>query len=267
MNDRPTILVFDSGLGGLTVFREIVKARPDAAYVYVADDAFFPYGRHSEAELVARVVPLIQELIAAHAPDLVVIACNTASTLALPHLRARLAVPFVGTVPAVKPACMASRSRLVSVLGTEATVQREYTRGLIRDFGQGCDVTLVGAAHLAALAEAALRDDEVDDDAIAREIAPCFVTSGGRRTDTIVLACTHYPLLLERLVLLTPWPVDWVDPAPAIARRVVDLVGPAAVNAVNGTARAVFTSGLTPPLALAAALARFGVGEAAVFAP
>src|SRR5713226_156186 len=174
MNEKPAILVFDSGLGGLTVFREIAKARPDAAYVYVADDAFFPYGRHSEAKLVARVVPLMQELIATHAPDLVVIACNTASTLVLPHLRARLAVPFVGTVPAVKPACMASQSRLVSVLGTEATVQREYTRALIRDFGQGCDVTLVGAAHLASIGEAALHDKPVVDADIAREIAPCF---------------------------------------------------------------------------------------------
>jgi glutamate racemase len=266
MNQRPTILVFDSGLGGLTVFREIAKARPDASYVYVADDAFFPYARRSEEQLVGRVVPLMQQLIAIHVPDLVVIACNTASTLVLPHLRARLAVPFVGTVPAVKPACTASRSRLVSVLGTEATVQREYTRALIRDFGQGCDVTLVGAAHLAGLAEAALRGEAIDDDAIAQEIGPCFISSDGRRTDTIVLACTHYPLLLERLAQLAPWPVDWVDPAPAIARRVVDLVGPAAANAVSGTARAVFTSGLEPPPALAAALARFGIGRTAVFA-
>jgi glutamate racemase len=266
MNQRPTILVFDSGLGGLTVFREIVKARPDASYVYVADDAFFPYARRSEAGLVARVVPLMQELILNHRPALVVIACNTASTLVLPHLRARFAVPFVGTVPAVKPACMTSRSRLVSVLGTEATVQREYTRSLIRDYGQGCDVTLVGAAHLAGLAEAALRGDAVGDDAIAQEIAPCFITSNGRRTDTIVLACTHYPLLLERFVLLAPWPVDWVDPAHAIARRVMDLIGPPAADAVSGTARAVFTSGLRPPSALASALARFGIGQAAEFA-
>src|SRR5215467_10969035 len=166
MNQTLTILVFDSGLGGLTVFREIAKARPDASYVYVADDAFFPYARHSEEQLVARVVPQMEDLIAAHAPDLVVIACNTASTLVLPHLRARFAVPFVGTVPAIKPACLASRSRLVSVLGTEATVQREYTRALIRDFGHGCDVTLVGAVRLAALAEASLRDDAIDADAV-----------------------------------------------------------------------------------------------------
>ena len=105
----PTILVFDSGLGGLTVFREVLKARPDARYVYVADDAFFPYGGHGEAELVARVVALMGDLIEAHRPDLIVIACNTASTLVLPHLRARFAVPFVGTVPAIKPACAQSR--------------------------------------------------------------------------------------------------------------------------------------------------------------
>ena len=105
----PTILVFDSGLGGLTVLREIVAARPDAHYVYVADDAFFPYGHHGEDEIIARVVPLIGELIAAHAPDLVVIACNTASTLVMSHLRAAYTVPFVGTVPAIKPACASRR--------------------------------------------------------------------------------------------------------------------------------------------------------------
>jgi glutamate racemase len=260
MNPRPTILIFDSGLGGLTVFREIVKARPDAAYVYVADDAFFPYGQHTEAELVSRVVPLIADLIAVHAPELVVIACNTASTLVLPHLRARFAVPFVGTVPAIKPACTASRSRLVSVLGTEGTVRREYTHALIRDYGQGCDVTLVGSAHLAGITEAALRDEATGDDAIATEIAPCFVTArDGRRTDTIVLACTHYPLLLDQLARIAPWPVDWVDPAPAIARRVTDLIGTPPAGASRGSACISFTSGGAPPPALATALAQFGL--------
>ena len=156
-------------------------------------------GAMARKTLVGRVVPLMAELIAAHAPDIVVIACNTASTLVLPHLRARFTVPFVGTVPAIKPACGASKSRLVSVLGTEATVKREYTRALIRDFGQGCDVTLVGSAQLPSIAEAALHEKPVDDADIAREIAPCFVDRDGRRTDTIVLACTHFPLLLDRL--------------------------------------------------------------------
>ena len=160
----PTILVFDSGVGGLTVFREIARARPDARFVYAADDALFPYGKVPEAELVdARRRP-DGRADRAHRPDLVVIACNTASTLVLPALRERFALPFVGTVPAIKPACAASQSKRVSVLGTEATVAREYTHALIRNFGQGCDLTLVGSARLAALAEAALAGEPVGDD-------------------------------------------------------------------------------------------------------
>ena len=257
----PTILVFDSGLGGLTVHRAVAQARPDARYVYAADDAFFPYGAHGEAELSARLVALMGELIGAHRPDLVVIACNTASTLVLPQLRARYSVPFVGTVPAIKPACAASRSKRVSVLGTQATVGREYTRALIRDFANGADVTLVGSARLAGLAEADLRGEEVGDAAIAQELAPCFVDAGGRRTDTIVLACTHYPLLLPRLQQLAPWPVAFVDPAPAIARRVVELIGPAQAGGAP-PARVVFTSGRAPSPALARALAGYGLGAA-----
>ncbi|MCG6204472.1 glutamate racemase [Rhodopseudomonas sp. HC1] len=245
MSGHPNILVFDSGLGGLTVLREIVRARPDARYTYAADDAFFPYGQHSEEAIIGRVVPLIGELIEAHAPDLVVIACNTASTLVLAHLRAAYKVPFVGTVPAIKPACAASKTRRVSVLGTSGTVKREYTRALIRDFAQGCDVKLVGSAHLAALAEAALDGTSVPDAAISAEIAPCFVAGDGpgSRTDTIVLACTHYPLLLDRLVRLAPWPVDWIDPAPAIARRVVSLLGAGSGQTEEPGAEMVFTSG------------------------
>src|ERR1700683_3417192 len=144
MAGRPTILVFDSGLGGVTVYREIVAARPDANFVYVADDAGFPYGAVAEPALVTRVVGLMGELIAAHAPDLIVIACNTASTLVLPALREKFSLPFVGTVPAIKPACAASITRRVSVLGTEGTVAREYTRALIREYAQDCQVTLVG---------------------------------------------------------------------------------------------------------------------------
>jgi glutamate racemase len=242
----PTILVIDSGLGGLTVLREVVKVRPDARYVYVADDVFFPYGHHSEDQIVARVVPLVGELISAHRPDLVVIACNTMSVSVMSPLRATYGVPFVGTVPAIKPACAASKTKLVSVLGTRATVKREYTQALIRDHGQGCEVTLVGSGDLASLAEAALSGVEVSDRAIFTELAPCFVGHGevaSRRTDTIVLACTHYPLLMDRLVRLAPWPVDWIDPAPAIARRVADLLGPAGIEADHAGAEMIFTSG------------------------
>ena len=245
MSPPPTILVFDSGLGGLTVLREIVKARPDAHYVYVADDAFFPYGHHGEEQIVARVVPLIGEMITARAPDLVVIACNTASTLVMSHLRKQYTVPFVGTVPAIKPACAQSKTKRVSVLGTRGTVKREYTRALIRDFADGCEVTLVGAGELASLAEAALSGVEVSDSEISAELAPCFIGTGEgdpERTDTVVLACTHYPLLMDRLVALAPWPVDWIDPAPAIARRVSDLLKPSGGESDDAGAEMIFTS-------------------------
>jgi glutamate racemase len=252
----PTILVFDSGLGGLTVFREIAAARPDARYVYLADDARFPYGRIPESELIPRVLDVVGAAIADHAPSLVVVACNTASTLALSDLRAEFHVPFVGTVPAIKPACAASRSKLVSVLGTEATVAREYTRRLIQDFAHDCTVSLVGSARLAAFAEAELNGTPASDAEIAAEIAPCFIEDGGRRTDTVALACTHYPLLATRLAALAPWPVGWIDPAPAIARRVVDLIGPPA-GPPNGPARMLFTSGRPPSARLTDALTTF----------
>ena len=259
MASPPTILVFDSGLGGLTVLREIVQARPDAHYVYVADDAFFPYGHHGEDEIVARVVPLIGELISAHRPNLVVIACNTASTLVMSHLRERYGVPFVGTVPAIKPACATSKTKRVSVLGTRGTVQREYTKGLIRDFAQGCEVTLVGSAELASLAETALGGGVVGDAEILAELRPCFVGAddSATRTDAIVLACTHYPLLLDRMARLAPWPVEWIDPAPAIARRVTSLLDGPRGKTDDVPARMIFTSGRRHPLS-AALTAFFG---------
>ncbi len=259
MPTAPTILVFDSGLGGLTVYREVARALPHARYLYVADDAFFPYNSRAETTLIARVVELMGNLIAAHAPDVIIIACNTASTIVLPQLRARFQVPFIGTVPAIKPACAASRSKCVSVLGTEATVAREYTRALIREFANGAQVTLVGSATLAALAEAKLRGERVNDTEIAGELAPCFVEADGRRTDTVVLACTHYPLLLDRLMALSPWPVQFIDPAPAIARRAVELMAGRSGQSADAEAEILFTSGRPPGSALAAALAAFGL--------
>jgi glutamate racemase len=242
MAERKKILVFDSGVGGLTVHREIAALRPEADYIYVADDAGFPYGVMTDDALTARVVDLMGELIGAHRPDLVVIACNTASTIALPQLRKKFEVPFVGTVPAIKPACLASVTRRVSVFGTDATVKREYTRALIRDYAMDCEVTLVGSTRLAGYAEAEIDDRPADDAAVLAELGPCF-RDDGKRTDTIVLACTHYPLLIERFRKLAPWPVNFIDPAPAIARRVADLLHDAAPAAGSGTMRAIFTSG------------------------
>ena len=257
---QPTVLVFDSGLGGLTVLDELARARPDLHLFYAADDAAFPYGRLDDQALVARVVAVMERLVERIRPSLVVIACNTASTLALPVLRARFAIPFVGTVPAIKPACAQSKTKRISVLATPGTVRRDYTKELIRDFAGDCRVTLVGAERLASLAEVALRGEKVADEAIKAEIAPCFVDDVGR-TDTIVLACTHYPLILDRMKKLAPWPVTWIDPAAAIARRASSLLGPAGVSA-GTAARAYFTSGSKPSPALARTLERFGVAAA-----
>jgi glutamate racemase len=261
---RPTILVFDSGLGGLTVFREVAAARPDARFVYLADDAAFPYGDMNEDALIARVTEVVGAAIATHAPDLVVVACNTASTLALAALRARYTVPFVGTVPAIKPACAQSKTQRVAVLGTQATVTREYTRALIREFAGGCEVVLAGSPRRATFAEAELAGAPVGDAEIAAEIAACFVEAAGKRTDTVVLACTHYPLLIGRFRRLAPWPVEWLDPAPAIARRVADLMRDRlTVTGAPPPPLIAFTSTRTPSPKLAAALAAYGFQGAA----
>ena len=259
MNTTAKILTFDSGLGGLTVHAEILRACPGADHVYVADDAAFPYGHLGEEALVNRVMALMGELIAAHRPNIVVIACNTASTLVLPHLRAAWPqLPFVGTVPAVKPAAEQSHTHLISVLATPGTVARDYTRDLVRAYAAHCEVTLVGSQHLATLAEAYMRGEMVDDLQVAAEIMPCFVERDGRRTDHVVLACTHYPLLLDAFRQLAPWSVDWVDPAPAIARRVQHVLAEHSFSFAHHERMregfAHFTSGAPIPFALTNAL-------------
>ncbi|MGJ0395971.1 MAG: glutamate racemase [Methylocystis sp.] len=269
MTRPPKLLIFDSGLGGLTVFAELVKLRPRADYLYCADDAGFPYGSWKEPELVERVAKLMEEQIADHAPDMAVIACNTASTIVLPHLRVHWpSLPFVGTVPAIKPAAERTRSKMISVLGTPGTVARDYTQNLIAQFAAHCSVTLVGSKRLASLAESHMHGERASDADIVAEIAPCFREEGGRRTDAVALACTHYPLLVEEFERLAPWPVEWIDPAPAIARRADHLLaerfGADAARDQPASRRAIFTSGARPSGALAATLARYGLaGNAA----
>ena len=269
---RPRILTFDSGLGGLTVFREIAKLVPVADHFYAADDAGFPYGDWAADDLVWRVVAVMRRLIADFDPQVVCIACNTASTLVLPHLRAAFPdLPFVGTVPAIKPAAGRSRSQMISVLATPGTVMRDYTRDLVQAFAAHCRVELVGSKNLARIAEDFMHGRPVSDEAIAAEIARCFVQDGARRTDEIVLACTHYPLLTAHFERLAPWPVEWIDPAPAIARRVEFVLREKAFEhtderASDPQSTIVFTSGATPDPELSRVLAGFGL-MAAKFAP
>ena len=248
MAERP-VLVFDSGIGGLTVLREARVLMPDRRFVYVADDAAFPYGNWEERALKTHIIGLFGRLLARFDPEISVIACNTASTLAIDALRD--AFPersFVGTVPAIKPAAERTRSGLVSVLATPGTVKRQYTRDLITQWASKCHVRLVGSVGLATLAETYLRQGFVDEEAVRAEIAPCFVDIDGRRTDIVVLACTHYPFLANRMRKTAPWPVDWIDPAEAIARRAASLLSRSAgAAAPSGPDPAVFTAEKADP--------------------
>jgi glutamate racemase len=248
MTDAP-ILFFDSGIGGLTVLREARVLMPGRRFVYVADDAAFPYGNWEEAALREHIAAVFGQLLEKHRPAISVIACNTASTLAVADLRRRFpGHTFVGTVPAIKPAAERTRSGLVSVLATPGTVKRQYTRDLIRQWASKCHVRLVGSVNLATLAETYMRDGFVDEAAVGAEIAPCFMERDGRRTDIVVLACTHYPFLVNRMRKTAPWPVDWIDPAEAIARRALSLLPPdGAAELSHAEDIAIFTSGKPNP--------------------
>ena len=214
------VLVFDSGIGGLTVLREARVLMPERGFIYVADDAGFPYGGWEEEALTARILALFERLLSDYRPEICIIACNTAFTLAGAALREKFPeMTFVGTVPAIKPAAERTRSGLVSVLATPGTVKRAYTRDLIQSFATQCHVRLVGSQNLARMAEAYIRGDVLSDDDIRTEIAPCFVEMDGKKTDIVVLACTHYPFMANLFRRLAPWPVDWLDPAEAIARQ------------------------------------------------
>ena len=239
------ILVFDSGIGGLTVLREARVLMPERHFIYVADDAGFPYGGWEEDALRGHIIALFAKLLSEHDPEICVIACNTAFTLVGADLRAAFPdMRFVGTVPAIKPAAERTRSGLVSVLATPGTVKRAYTRDLIQSFASQCHVRLVGSENLARMAEAYIRGEPIDDAAALSEIEQCFVEKDGRKTDIVVLACTHYPFMANVFRRLAPWPVDWLDPAEAIARRARSLVPlPDGFEPLNGVDPAIFTSG------------------------
>ncbi len=254
----PRLLFINSGLGGLTVLRAARQAIPEAQLLFIADDAGFPYGSKTEGGLISRLLGLVESALQDFEPDCLVLACNTASTVALQALRNVIPIPIVGTVPAIKPAAALTMSGLVSVLATPGTVGREYTRALIEQFGAGARFTLVGAPLLAELAELSASGEAIDSEAVKREISPCFVEDGASRTDVVVLGCTHYPLLLDKLEALAPWPVAWLDPAPAIARRIANVLAEqghvVGVGARRGSGAITFTSGRNPSAPLLALL-------------
>lgn len=255
------ILLFDSGVGGLSVLGPLRARLSAAAFVYAADNAGFPYGTKTEAEVAARVPALLGRLVERYRPALVVIACNTASTIALAAVRAALDVPVVGTVPAIKPAAERSVTRVIGVLGTAATVRQPYVDRLAAEFAADCTVVRHGSAVLVELAEAKLRGVPTDLATYARELGGLLDQPGGNRIDTVALACTHFPLVAAELAAVAPRPLIFVDGGGGIARRVAHLLenpeAPVVFDSPRG--RAIFTRRDRDVDALRPALHSFGL--------
>ena len=258
MDPAAPLLFFDSGVGGLSVLAPTRALLPHAPIIYVADNAAFPYGTRSEAEIAERVPALLGRLVERYKPRLAVIACNTASTIALDHARAVLDIPVVGTVPAIKPAADISKSRVIGVLGTEATVRQPYVDDLAARFAADCLVIRHGSSELVELAEASFRGAPVSVDAVRTALRPMRDAPRGDQIDVIVLACTHFPLLAD--VIAAAWPeVALVDGGAGIARRIAHLTAgqPWPTSAPPGIAMFTAPERALPP----SALARFGLEQ------
>lgn len=217
-----SIVIFDSGLGGISVYHEVKKLLPQYNYIYAFDNGGYPYGEKSESFIIERVEQIITAILVQHPIRLLIIACNSASTITLPSLRARFAFPVVGVVPAIKPAVQLTKNGLVGLLATRGTVQRQYTRDLISQFAESCQFTLIGSAELVDIAERKLRGETVNLAMLTSILAPWLKLS--TPPDTIVLGCTHFPLLREELLAVLPPGTQLIDSGNAIARRTAWLI-------------------------------------------
>jgi glutamate racemase len=256
-------LVFDSGVGGLTIASELTRAAPQWAVDYAADSGFFPYGVKSDAELQARLPRLAAALVARARADLLVIACNTASTLSLADIRAATHVPVVGTVPAIKPAAQLTRTGVIGVLATPGTVRRAYLDDLEAKFAPGVTVVRRGSAGLVDAAERAARGQAPDHELIAEEVRPLFASPAGERIDVVVLACTHFPLIRDAIAAACPPGVQLIDTGPAVARQALR-VAPASCERSEEQPMAYVTGGEANRAAMAPVLARFGYAQVEV---
>lgn len=245
--NAPRILIFDSGVGGLSIAANLRHAMPGAEQIYLADTACFPYGALSEMQVNERCTSLIGRLQSQVNADLIVVACNTASTVVLPELRQKVQVPVVGVVPAIKPAAEVSVNRGIGILATPATVQRRYTDELIEQFAEDCQVTRIGHPDLVRWAEEKVSGKAVPMDLLADVVQPLLEAD----VDTVVLGCTHYPLIRAELRSLMPDVRFWVDSGEAIARRVHYLLteagfGEASLSSIGSNPVSAYFSGVAP---------------------
>lgn len=214
---QPSILLYDSGMGGLTVYDAIRQTLPEAHYLYCFDNAYFPYSEKSEAMLIERAVSIVQKIAETHPLDLVVVACNTASTVVLPALRERFSFPIVGTVPAIKPAAQLSQTKTIGLLATKGTVTRPYVDSLIEKYAADCTVEKLGSTDLVEIVEEKQRTGTVDMARLQNVIEPWLAHP---TLDTVILGCTHFPLVKAELQQLLPNVPFFVDPNNGIAQRV-----------------------------------------------
>jgi glutamate racemase len=259
MNADAPLLFFDSGVGGLSVLKPTRELLPTAPIIYAADSAGFPYGTKSDSEIASRVPALLGRLVERFQPRLVVIACNTACTIALDQVRAALDLPVVGTVPAIKPAAEVTKTNVIGVLGTEATIRQPYVDDLAARFASQCTIVRYGSPELVAIAEAKLAGDAVSVDAVRHATLPLFEQPGADRIDVVVLACTHFPLLSDELEQAFPG-LTWVDGGPGIARRIDYLTREQPWPFEYPGGIAVFT-GDSPRHPLLGALAEYGLTD------
>lgn len=263
MSDSAHILVFDSGVGALSIIDEIRRSLPEVTITYASDNGFFPYGSKAEAELVQRVDRVLHALVARSAPDIIVVACNTASTVALPKIREHFSMPIVGVVPAIKPAAQLSASKIIGLLGTPGTISRPYTHQLIKDFASDCSIIPLGSTQLVEMAERKLRGQSLELEAVRTALLPLTTAEHFARMDTIVLACTHFPLIQDELGKALNKPLHWVDSGAAIARRIAHLLKdrePVSEQAFPGH-RSLFTLDSPEIEELRPHLARYFPGE------
>jgi len=260
---NPRVLVFDSGVGGLSILGEIQSRVPGCDLIYASDNAAFPYGTKTEDELVNRVDRVLHQILAQHPVDIIVVACNSASTLALPHIRAHFDQPIVGVVPAIKPAAACSQTKVIGLLATPGTLSRSYTRGLIAEFANDCHLIQLGSSDLVQLAEQKLRGQPPGTEQLHQILAPMTEDSRYPDMDKLVLACTHFPLLREELSHYFGRAVQLVDSGPAIARRVAYWVAQLALKpgATGHHHLALFTEHNQAVAQLALALSRYDLNR------
>jgi len=241
--ERPTVLVFDSGVGGLSVYDEIRRLLPDLHYIYTFDNVAFPYGEKSEEFIVERVVEIVSAVSRHYSLSMVVIACNSASTVTLPALRERFDFPVVGVVPAIKPAARLTRNGKVGLLATRGTVRRPYTLELVSRFASECKTEMLGSAELVELAEAKLQGKTVSLGDVKRILQPWLRMK--EPPDTVVLGCTHFPLLNEELQQVLPLGTRLVDSGAAIARRTAWLLENESTGAMSADTNLAFCLEMT----------------------